>query len=142
MDFYGKYYDLFDSGRSALRFLGSKIKHKVVLLPNYICDSVILPFKQLNYEIRFYDIDINLKPVVNKIHSKDIGIFIHMGYFGFNTNKDLKKIIDFMRKSGVLIVEDITHSFLSKNKHNFLSDYYLVSLRKWFGIYDGGFTHF
>lgn len=93
----------------------------------------------MGFEISYYDIDENLNPIIDFDNFQSIGIFFHMGYFGFNTNNNLKDVIKKLNQSKAVIVEDITHSFLSQNHHDFESDYYICSLRKWFGIPDGAF---
>lgn len=136
---YGDNYILLDSGRSCIRYICEKVEIKVVLLPNYICESVITAFSQMNFKIIYYSIDENLSPTLEVSQLSNIGIFFHMGYFGFNTNNNLSLVIENLKSKNVIIVEDITHSLLSQNNHEFKSDYYLCSLRKWFGIYDGAF---
>ena len=138
VNFYGKNHILLDSGRSALKLIAKNIERKTIYLPNYICESVIQPFKLYGFEIYFYNINQDFQPQLNTIDlNKKIGAFLHMGYFGFDTNNNLNDIIKKLKKTGTIIIEDITHTILSKNKLDFKSDYYIASLRKWIGIYDG-----
>jgi len=65
-------------------------------------------------------------------------VFLHMGYFGFNTNAALHSTIRELKQAGVLIVEDITHTLFSAYTRSSCNDYFLASLRKWFGIPSGG----
>lgn len=138
---YGNY-NLTSSGREAIYLLLQEItpKNKSVLLPSYICDSVIIPFLDCGYHCYFYDVNNNLCPVPDSIKKyKDVGIFFHLGYFGFPTNVVLNNFIKELKKNSTIIVEDITHSLFSNNGVNDENDYYIASIRKWMGLPSGGF---
>ena len=129
----------FDSGRSAIRYLCNVTRKKTVLLPNYLCDSIIQPFLEGNFKIIFYEVNNNLEPVIDRIYFDDsIGVFFHLGYFGRRSTERLQEIIILMRKMGIIVIEDITHSVFSTAKSKLESDYYICSIRKWLGIPDGG----
>jgi dTDP-4-amino-4,6-dideoxygalactose transaminase len=132
---------LTSSGRGAITLLLGQIKpkFKTVLLPAYICETIIQPFKANGYTCCFYDINKDLTASFddNKIHG-DIGIFFHMGYFGFPTNSSLVNVIKELKENGSIIIEDITQSLFSDYKRNDYNDYYIASLRKWSGIPSGG----
>lgn len=137
---------LTSSGRGAISLMLDSIeedvKYKTVLLPAYICESVIIPFIKKGYNCYFYDIGTNLEPNTNHIANylgEKIGIFLHMGYYGFPTNAKIGNLIKHFKKNGTIIVEDITHTLFSYYKRYKENDYYIASLRKWFGIPSGGF---
>ncbi len=139
---------LTSSGRGAislmLSLIENKISYKTVLLPAYICQSVIIPFKQKGYSCYFYDIKKDLTPDIDSIkiflNKELIGVFVHMGYFGFSTNDDLYDYFNKKFKSeGTIIVEDLTHTLFSNYKRYDKNDYYIASLRKWTGLPSGGF---
>ncbi|MFC5531548.1 hypothetical protein [Cohnella yongneupensis] len=134
------------SGRGAFSLLLDRVENevltKVVLMPAYTCDSVIDPFRNKGYECLFYNCDGSLGPDLSDIEayaSKDIGIFVHMGYYGEFTNASLRDTIKRFNRSGTLVVEDVTHTLFSRNRMLDESDYYVCSLRKWTGIASGGF---
>lgn len=128
-----------DSGRSCIRYIAKLIKRKVVLLPNYLCDSIIQPFLEENYEIIFYEISKDFKPLLQSIVIDErIGLFYHMGYFGTNSNDSLIELVNVMKQKNIIVVEDITHTIFSSSKKIIESDYYICSIRKWIGIPDGG----
>src|SRR5690606_33512532 len=80
---------LTSSGRSAISLLLKQINpiNKIVLLPSYICESVILRFVVEGYSCAFYDIDLNFNVSFDIIKKyPKVRIFFHMGYFGFFTN--------------------------------------------------------
>lgn len=137
---------LTSSGRGAISLMLKQVEDKVisktVLLPVYTCESVILPFIKKGYTCYFYDINDNLKPNIENINNflgKQIGIFLHMGYFGFPTNNNLYSCISQLKRKGTIIVEDLTHTLFSTYKRYTENDYYIVSLRKWTGLLSGGF---
>lgn len=132
---------LTSSGRGAISLLLQEVnlKSKTVLLPSYICDSVIVPFINKGYHCYFYDINRELFPVIETIKKvKGIGIFLHMGYFGFSTNYNLLDIIRELKKKSTIIVEDITHTLFSDFERFEENDYYVASIRKWMALPSGG----
>ena len=74
----------FDSGRSALRFALAQRPRGKILLPEYICESVIASLG--GNEIEFYrihsDMQIDLEDVEQKLASGDVTCFYLMHYFG------------------------------------------------------------
>lgn len=138
---------LTSSGRGAISLILKHVEDNVIsktaLLPVYTCESVIMPFIKEGYTCYFYDVDINLKPNIESINillEKQIGVFLHMGYFGFPTNDNLYDCISQLKKKGTIIVEDLTHTLFSKYERYPLNDYYIASLRKWTGLPSGGFV--
>lgn len=133
---------LTSSGRGALSLLLEQVKPRVkrVLLPSYICDSVILPFEQAGYELTYYDVDKYLKPIdIDLIKNSNLGIFLHMGYFGFSTNEILSDLISSLKSESVITIEDVTHTLFSQQNKSIESDFIIGSIRKWFGVPSGGF---
>lgn len=129
------------SGRGAISLLLKQISphYKTALLPAYICDSVISPFIEHGYTCFFYDVEKDLSPIINEEIYKNIGIFLHMGYFGFSTNSSLLDIIQHFKKTSTVIIEDVTHTLFSDFERFKENDFYIGSIRKWFGIPSGGF---
>lgn len=137
---YGNY-TLTSSGRGAISLLLTQIQplYKTVLLPEYICESVISPFIKFGYKCIFYKINWNLEPIVKTIEKQEhVGIFLHIGYFGFHTNGKLEETIINLKKNNVIIVEDVTHTLLSTFDRFEDNDYYIASIRKWLGVPSGG----
>lgn len=113
---------------------------KTVLLPGYVCDAVILPFVTQGYDCYFYDINADLAPDMESIADQgNLGIFLHMGYFGFPTNSVLSNVVKQFKAKSTIVVEDITHSLFSDYRRFEENDYYVASLRKWAGVPSGGF---
>lgn len=131
----------FSLGRNAINYL---IKYFIdqeskVLLPNYLCESILDSFaiNKLNYE--FYEIDsnfhIDIKDLKKKLTDNSIVFFIN--YFGFQqSSKVLEELYNIKETTNVKIVEDITQSIFNSSD---VSDFKIASLRKWFPIPDGAF---
>ena len=125
------------SGRTAIETVIGNIKNiKKVLLPSYCCESMISPFLFNNIKIEFYNVFWNDSLNICLDIDNDVDLILWCNYFGFNYEMpDLKAFID----RGGIIIEDITHSFLSKNPYNFQSQYIVASVRKWFPLISGGY---
>ncbi len=129
----------FDSGRSALRSLLKHIKHKRILLPGYICESVRKCFPAESV-VQYYriteDIKIDWNDLLNKAQNGVDIVYLNFfnGYIGFDY--DFDALLQLKQQYGFTIIEDTTHSLFSC-VHT-VGDYCICSLRKWFPIADGG----
>ena len=135
---------LFMSGRTAIDYAIDLIeKHKKVknvYMPSYCCSSMLAPFIERNIKIEFYTVSFNGEKFVYDIDSdKDCDIFFAMNYFGFTIN-NMDFYIDIFKNKNknTFIIEDSTHSLLSKRIYNGKSDFVVASLRKFFPIISGG----
>ena len=130
------------SGRAAitlaLQDIGKKKEIKKAYVPSYISFSMLQPFIQENIEYRFYNVDFQ-QGEVNYTLDKDYScdVFFVADYFGTD-NRRLKEYIDYYRKKGCIVIEDITHTLLNETAGCENVDYYVASLRKWFPIPAGG----
>lgn len=131
-----------NSGRSCIKYL---LKHFIennkkgkILLPSFLCESMLQPFMELNFEYEFYNIsrklEIDLVSLKGLVDSDTIGI-LFVNYFGFFQNGETLRFINDIRDNGVVIIEDATQSLFSGK---YYGDYVIASLRKWFGLPDGG----
>lgn len=134
----------FDSGRSALKHVVQQLEEDtIVLLPEFICESVIKCFHKLK-KITFYkiknDFTIDIDDFKRKANARTKVFFI-MHYFGAvqpeEVLQEIKRIANFYNS---IIIEDTTHSFFS-NSHT-IGDYMVCSLRKWMPIPQGGVLYF
>lgn len=132
---------LTSSGRGAINLIIDYVNPiiKKVLLPSYICDSVIFPFERAGYQINYYDVDKYFRPININAEKIEGGIFLHMGYFGFPTNRELRDTITKLKANSVIIIEDVTHTLFSSNENKICNDFIIGSIRKWMGIPSGGF---
>ena len=121
----------FISGRSALKAIISELEEaKSVALPSWCCDSMIKPFADAGFDIHFYSVFFN-DSLIQEIETKCDVLFL-MSYFGYTiTSPDLGDY------NGT-IIRDVTHSLFSSHYSD--ADYYFGSLRKWCGIWTGGYA--
>lgn len=137
-------------GRTAIRLLYQYLSerqdgHQVkVLLPAYICDSVLTVFHRKN--IVFYDLKEGLEIdecSVGKLIVTghfDGGIFYLMHYFGKITPfESLEKLRRLCKDHQITILEDTTHSIFTSPCT--IGDFCLASLRKWMAIPEGGVVY-
>lgn len=117
------------SGRTAIETVLKDIPDAhSALLPSYCCDSIISPFRDLGIEVKFYNVEWD--GGINYFIEDSADIFVWCNYFGYkNVMPDFEGVI----------IEDITHSFLSSEMYHHRSDYLVASLRKWEPIYCGGY---
>lgn len=131
------------SGRNAIGCAIEDIlrnkKIEKAYIPSYCCLSMLQYF--INYEIKYEFYDINYSKgnfIYNLPDSLKKGeVVLIMSYFGLDRHP-VNKIIKDIKKKNVIVIEDITHSLLSKNGYSEESDYLVASLRKWFPVATGG----
>lgn len=111
-----------------------------ILLPSYICDSVVNPFPK--EAITFYELQENF--VIDEAAFSsllesgeyDDGIFYLNHYFGVIQPIDmLERLRKLCSRHGLTIIEDTTHSIFTRTRT--IGDYCIASLRKWMPIPEG-----
>jgi hypothetical protein len=127
---------LLDSGRSAFRYLLGALKYdQVILLPAYLCESVLAPLGDYGVKFDFYrinaDLSIDMNDLKSKISKKTKMIYI-IKYFGFDFNREER---EFMRNTACKILLDVSHSLTAGDDRY---DYLIGSLRKILPVPDGG----
>jgi len=110
------------------------LDYKSVLLPSYVAEGVIDPFKKLGYKILFYDVDAN-GYVIPKSLEQRVDVFVYIHYYGLYNEKNLK-IIEQYRSNFSLFIEDYAHVVFDKNIE-LNGDICLFSFTKIFGVIDG-----
>lgn len=125
------------SGRTAISYVLDNIvdNTKIVYFPEYGCNSMVQPFKDYGYQIKYYNVDL----IQNKYFINDLQectIFFAMSYFGYN-DSNMDKHIKIFKKRNIVVLEDITHRLFCEKNHCAESDYMIASLRKWMPIYTG-----
>ena len=129
----------FDSGRSAIRAIAAFISYDYqVLLPDYICESVI---KCFNFEnVVFYKTNNNFTIDMDDFRKKALGdpkVFFLMHYYGkLQSRETLDEIAKLASSSGSIIIEDATHSLFTE-VHT-IGDYVVASERKWLPVPKAG----
>ena len=119
------------SGRCALQAIIHELKrYKTVAMPSWCCDSMVKPFLNAGLEVCFYPVwfENGLKQIVRY----DCDILFLMDYFGYSAPQN-----DLRNYRGI-VIRDVTHSIFSATYDD--ADYYFGSLRKWCGVWTGGYA--
>lgn len=124
----------FLSGRVALYYILSNVKEKHSItkawLPSWCCDSMIKPFLDNDFEVEFYSVYYDGNGIVQEI-PQNAELILVLDYFGFCSDND------FSDYPGI-VIRDLTHTAFCKSYDD--ADYYFGSVRKWCGIWTGGFA--
>ena len=121
----------FLSGRSALQSIIKEIKHcHTVAIPSWCCDSMIKPFMDAGMEVHFYPVYWKER-LIQEI-SLESDVLLLMDYFGYTSS-----LPDLSGYEGI-VIRDVTHSIFSTIYDD--AAYYFGSLRKWCGVWTGGFA--
>lgn len=124
----------FLSGRSAHTAIIKDIKKKkevrTVAMPSWCCDSMIIPFLREGIEVKFYPVYWQ-DGLVQEIALDCDALFL-MDYFGYTGPAS-----DLSGYKGI-VIRDVTHSLFSSTYDD--ADYYFGSLRKWCGVWTGGYA--
>lgn len=133
----------YSSGRAALyqilKYLKKKKNINRILLPDYLCSSVLVPAKALGLEYVFYPIDESLEleqDAFAKLYDKNTAVLV-INYYGL---KDPSKQVTFIREldNNAIIIEDDVQAFYEFKKELNGVDFKFTSLRKTFAVPDGG----
>ncbi len=133
----------YSSGRAALyqilKYLKIEKNVTFILLPDYLCSSILVPVKKLGLDYSFYSIDEQLE-----LEKKSFAGFYKKGaaallinYFGL---QDLSAQINAIRDidENVIIIEDDVQAYYEFKKPLDEVDFKFTSLRKTFAVPDGG----
>lgn len=133
----------YSSGRAALyqilKFLKLQKGINRILLPDYLCSSILVPVNALALEYAFYPIDEDLELKLSdfgKLYRKDTVVLV-INYFGL---KELDSQIMAIRgiDEGAIIIEDDVQAYYEFKKPLVDVDFKFTSLRKTFAVPDGG----
>ena len=80
-----------NSARNCLFYIIKNRGIKKILLPYYICDSVINTCKMCNCNIEFYHIDNNFIPIISQLDDNMYTYVYIVNYFGTISNHKIKK---------------------------------------------------
>ena len=140
-----KYYT--NNGRTAtVLALENGFEHRngdQILLPEYLCISVIDSVKAAGFECSYYklndDLTINTESLRKSISKKTKAIYV-IHYFGFpQPAKTIEEIKKLSNENEIPIIEDLTQSLFTVSEGRIgFGDYIVASLRKWFPMTDGG----
>lgn len=122
----------FLSGRSALKAVIRELGGAgSVSMPSWCCDSMIKPFAEAGFEVRFYPVYFRDGQLIQE-WSYDSDVLFLMDYFGYTgPSPDLSGF------KGT-VIRDVTHSVFASEPCD--AEFYFGSLRKWCGVWTGGYA--
>ena len=133
----------YSSGRAALyqilKYLKQEKKVNHVLLPDYLCSSVLVPVKELGLDSTFYPISEKLELELSSfqlLYKKGTAVLL-INYFGLqDLSRQIKAIRELDEKA--IILEDDVQAYYEFIKPLDGVDFKFTSLRKTFAVPDGG----
>ena len=133
----------YSSGRAALyqilKYLRENNSISKVLLPDYLCSSILVPINKLGLDFAFYPIDEQLVLYPKQffeLYTKGVAVLL-INYFGL---MDLQEQINIIRSidEQAIIIEDDVQAYYEFLKPLHGVDFKFTSLRKTFAVPDGG----
>lgn len=116
---------------------------KTVMIPAYTCQTVIDPFVQLGWQIRYYSIDedlrINTNDFLNVHESFKPALVVAHPYYGMDLNTQEIGLLQYSKRNGGHVMVDRTQCIFQEENHPNIVDYYVGSYRKWFPVPDGAY---
>lgn len=104
-----------------------------VLLPSYLCPTIIEPFREAGVSYDFYKMKEGLLPDLDDIDLKTrpgLKAILFIDYFGFPYRAYLQQTVDHLRSRGVQVIQDAVQAWLD-NEDSIYGDYCFNSLRKY-----------
>ncbi len=136
------------TGRTALRMIARcmyRENRREVLLPSYLCPSILQPFREESIAIRFYrireDLGIDVEDLSARVRERRPGAVLFIHYFGFPPAPEALEMLGALRES-CWIIEDRAHGSVLESctlDANFTGHFVLTSFRKYLPLPDGGF---
>jgi hypothetical protein len=106
----------------------------LILLPSYICPSILKPFKLRGIKYKFYKVDDNLfidtEYLISIIDKKVKAVFF-IDYFGASQLDRIKPVLVFLKLKQISVIQDVVQC-LKINKEDLFGDYIFNSFRKFF----------
>lgn len=108
-------------------------KDDYVLLPSYLCPTMIWPFKEAGIRYEFYRIKEGLLPDIEDIDAKTragLKLILFVDYFGYSYKGYLENLVDHLKKKNIYVMQDGVQSWLNNENHVY-GDFYVNSVRKY-----------
>lgn len=137
-----------DSGRSAVRLALQQVpsrRRRVALLPDYLCESILQPFRQEGWRVHFFRVEETLRIDLSDLraavarHAPALVLFIQ--YFGFPVTAPERAALQALRREhGLVLLEDCVQGSLLEGTPAVgdLGDFVVTSVRKYTAAPDGG----
>lgn len=126
---YGGYYSL----RVILQHLKLS-KDEKILLPSYMCPTILYPFKELGIQYDFYKVNKNLQIDLGDLSKRVEGktkVVFFINYFGFKQSDEVITALLKFKESGIIIIQDVVQDFYVQNS-DLIGNYAFMSFRKFF----------
>lgn len=133
----------YSSGRAALyqilKYLKQEKDATSVLLPDYLCSSILVPIQKLGLDYSFYPIDEQLILEKNRFTElyRNGSIVLLINYYGLQDLGTQIKLIRTIDKNAIIIEDDVQAYYEFKKPLGDV-DFKFTSLRKTFAVPDGG----
>ena len=135
--FPGKYLTYTYGGYYSLRVILQHIKilkEEKVLLPSYLCPTILYPFKELGIKYEFFKVDsnliIDLNDLSKHVDGKTKAIFF-INYFGFKQPYEVITALIKLKENGIIIIQDVVQDFYLQSR-DLIGNYAFMSFRKFF----------
>jgi len=106
----------------------------IILLPSYLCSSILKPFKTRGIKYEFYKVDeelfIDTDFLISLINGKVKAIYF-IDYFGVSQLERLQSVIEVLRSKNIIIIQDIVQC-IEIRKEFLFGDFVFNSFRKFF----------
>lgn len=124
-------------GQSSINYIIDCIKleeDEVVLLPSFLCPSILHWFKRKNVKYFFYkvkkDLSIDLEELELHIKKFSVKAVFFINYFGFHHNEEELNFLLGLKKNGIILIEDAVQMFWTEKSHKFIGNFTFNSFRK------------
>jgi hypothetical protein len=107
-----------------------------VLLPSYLCPTILIPFRELGVPFRFYQVDTKLQPVRDELllllEQPTRQSLLFIPYFGFSVSSETAALLLKLAESGLTIIEDRAQCLFPD--FNPIGDFVFYSFRKFMPV--------
>jgi dTDP-4-amino-4,6-dideoxygalactose transaminase len=122
----GKKWIYTSNGRSAIYHILSSLNIDKILIPIYICESVVIPIKELEIEPIFYDLDIkDLNPLLDSIKelSKKYNIKAVLVASMYGNPANMIEIEQYCKQNDIFMIDDGAQSFGAKLDNRYIGTF-------------------
>lgn len=130
-----------DGGQSSLHYIFkglSLAKDEYILMPSYLCPSMLIGLERLDISYDFYNINKDLSIDTNSIDElmtdKKVRAVLFVNYFGFYHREETLNYLNSLKKKGLILIEDAVQMLWFNEDKNFIGDFVFNSYRKFIPI--------
>ncbi len=131
----------FESGRSAISALLSRLRPAAVWMPSFVCSSVVDAVRASEAHLVYYPIGRELCLTAEDLISMEPGkgdCLYLIRYFSVSYSEEFwQELARLKQEKGLTVIEDLSLEMFSEIRSEVV-DYAVCSLRKWMPIPDGG----